>query len=230
MSAKPKSSIKKSTRTPKKVAEKKETPMTASEVKKEKKSKSGSRLYLYATVIIVILGLAYLFRGLFVVAVVNGKPITRYEVIKRLEAQGASSVVDGLVTETLINQAAKDANISVLPKDVDAKIDEINQQLKDQGQDLDTLLTAQGMDKNEFNKQVRLQLLVEKIFDDKIQVSDDEAKDYINQYPDSFNNMSDDEKMAQAKEDVKQQKLTEQFYTWIQDLKDKAKINYLVNY
>ena len=46
-------------------------------------------------------------RGLFVVALVNGEPISRIEVIKALEKQGGKATLDSLVTKKLIAQEAR---------------------------------------------------------------------------------------------------------------------------
>lgn len=192
-------------------------------------SKIG-RNYKFIVALVIILGILYIFRGLFVAAMVNGKPIFRYSVVKRLEKQGGSGVVEGLVTEKLILQEAKKQGISVLPKDIDAEAAKIEEQLTTQGQDLETLLSAQGMSRSDFNEQLQMQLIVEKIFADDIQISDQDVAAYIEQYTDVFEGMNDEEKVKTAREQLKQQQLTDKFYAWLEELKASAKINYLVEY
>ena len=58
-------------------------------------------------VIILIAAILFYFKGLFVVALVNGVPITRIAVINELEKQGGKQTLSSLVNQTLILQEAK---------------------------------------------------------------------------------------------------------------------------
>ncbi len=103
--------------------------------------------------------------------------------------------------------------------------------MKQQGQSLDDALKTAGMTKEELNDQVRMELIVEKILGDKVQITDEEIKTSFDEnkayYPEGTT-------LDTAKEDIReslrQQKLSTEFTTWIQDLKNKAKINYFVSY
>lgn len=179
----------------------------------------------------VVLGVLYLLKGLFVAAMVNGSPVFRYSVIRQLEKQGGSDVLEGLIVEKLMDQEAKKQGISVLPKEIDEEIVKISDQLTAQGQDLDQILTLQGMTRADLAKQVRLQKIVEKVFSDQIAVTDEEVTSYLETYADSLGaDMTEEEKKAIAFEQLKQQKLAESYYGWIDGLKSAAKINYLVSY
>jgi len=176
-------------------------------------------------------GLLYYYRGLFVVAIVEGKPITRLALVRELEAQAGKGALDSLVTEALIEQRAKELGLSILPKEVDEKIAGIEEELSAQGQELDQMLVAQGMDRTDLARQVRLQMMVEKIVVDRVQVSDEEIAEYIEQYSSFFpEEMAEEEKQAGAKEQVQQQKLAENFYSWLEEAKAEADITYFVEY
>lgn len=185
--------------------------------------------------IILLLGsfgyLLYLNRGLFVAAMVNNQPISRVSVISELEKRQGKSALDSLVTETLIMQEAQKNNIVVSNEEVDAELNTINENLKAQGQELDQLLSMQGMKKEDLEKQIRVQKVVEKLLNDKLTVSDEEVKKYLTDNKDAFNpDAKPEEKEEQARTQIKQEKLGTEFQTWLTDLKAKSNIRYFVSY
>jgi len=215
------------------MAAKKDTKK-AEPVKKEvEKTKTTPFLTKQRFVIIagllLLVAFVYFFKGLFVAAVVNGKPITRLELVRELEKQGGSQTLDSLVTQSLLLQEAKKQNITVSDQDIQNEITTIEQQLTDQGQNLDNLLSLDGITRAELAERIKLQLTVEKLAGDTVTVSDEEAKEYFEQnktfYPEEteFESVKDS-----VVETLKQQKLTTAIQTLIQDLKDQASINYWV--
>ena len=119
----------------------------------------------------------------------------------------------------------------MLPKEIDEEIARIAEQLTAQGQELDQVLEMQGMTREDLVKQVRLQKIVERIFADQIVITDEDIAGYLETYGDSLSEeMTEEEKKAVATEQLKQQKLAESYYGWIDGLRGEAKINYLVNY
>ena len=203
----------------------------AEKVKERLGTVRKNRKYSLLVGVVIVLGVLYLLKGVFVVAMVNGSPVFRYSVVRQLEKQGGSDVLEGLIVERLMEQEAKKQGISVLPKEVDEEIVKIADQLTAQGQDLDQVLTLQGMTRDDLAKQVRLQKIVEKVFAGQITVTDEDIAGYLETYADSLGtDMTEEEKKAAALEQLKQQKLAESYYGWIDGLKSAAKINYLVNY
>lgn len=63
------------------------------------------------------------------VATVNGEKITKATVYDRLAGQHGSQVVDQLINEALVNQAAKAAGVSVTSAEVQAEINKIRDRL-----------------------------------------------------------------------------------------------------
>ena len=60
-------------------------------------------------ILLVIIGIVifgYKYRGEFIVATVNGKPVTRLELISELEKQGASKALDSIIVQKLIAEKA----------------------------------------------------------------------------------------------------------------------------
>jgi len=99
--------------------------------------------------------------------------------------------------------------------------------LKEQGQDLDKLLEAQGMDREEIKEQIRMQKTVEAIVGQDIEVSDEEIDVYIEENKSFLPEDQDIEEIKPTvREQLKQQKMSERIGEWLDSLREKAKINY----
>ena len=117
------------------------------------------RLFIF----VVVLALAYVLfssKDLFVAATVNGYPLSRVSVVRELEKQGGKQVLDNLISEMLVSQEARKANITVTDADIDAKVSAIKEQMSAQGQDIDALLATQGISQADFRDQIKVQLYV----------------------------------------------------------------------
>lgn len=175
--------------------------------------------------------LVYLVKDLFVVAMVNGKPISRLAVIRELESRGGKQTLDSLVTQTLILQEAEKNSISVNDEEVEGEISKIKSDLEKQGQNLEQALSSQGMTEEDLRKQVKVQKTVEKILGDKVQVTDEEVDSYIQTsgFYEEGQEATNEEK-GQAKEQLKQQKLSQEFNNWLTQVKSEANITYFLEY
>lgn len=190
----------------------------------------NKQLYILVALAIIV-GVLYYCRGFFVVAMVNGSPVTRYEVIKSLEQQGGKGAVDGIISEKLLRQEAKSKGISVKKEEIDEKIKAIESELKASGESLDELLEKQGISRKQVEDQTELQLLLKKVLADKIKVTDkevvDTAKEQMTSKPEA---LSDAEFKKQIKESLENQKLSFEAQAYIQELQAKAKIQYIHTY
>lgn len=188
---------------------------------------SKKRLLLLAGIILFVALLVFLLKSWFIVAVVNRTPITRLSLDQELEKQGGKQVLDNRVTEILIFQEAQKQKVQVSDADIDARIKEIENQLSSQGQNLDSLLAAQGQTRESLRGQVKIPMLVEKLLGKDIQISDADISAYFESnkafYPKGTTLES---KKESIKNELYQQKLQEKFQTWIADLKQQAKIYY----
>lgn len=186
---------------------------------------------LIAGGIFVILVLLYLGRGLFVAATVNGQPVSRMSVVSELEKQSGQVVLDNLVTRILVMQEATKNNINVTEEDINKEIEKISGQFKEQGQDLNELLQAQGLSQEKFREEVKIQLIVTKLLGDEAKVSDEEFEEFMTQNPGLI---QEDENQEEARETLKtqleQQKLAQKYQEWMMKVKQDASINYFVDY
>jgi len=192
--------------------------------------KNNKKFIVILVLLLLALGVYY-FKSLFVAATVNGLPIRRYSVINQLEDLYGQQVLDSLITEELIKQEARNKNITVGDAELDQEISNIEKQFSDSGQSLDDTLTLQNMSRETFREQIFLQKLVEKLLGDKINVGDEEVDQYIEENKEFFPEGSDPDAL---REDVfnqlKQDKLSTEFQTWIQEIRQNSSINYFVEY
>lgn len=191
-----------------------------------------SKKFVIPAVLLVVLGLLYLFKGLFVSATVNGQPISRLSVIKELEKTGGKRTLDNLITKEIILQEGKKKNISITQKDLNEQLKTIEANLKEQGMTIDQALQAQGMSRKALNDELRIQLTVQKLVGDNIVVSDKEVTDYIEQNKEFLQSTNPDQApdTNQIKEQLKQQKLQEKTQKYVEDLRKNAKISYFTAY
>jgi len=190
--------------------------------------KTGMKINSGAGVVIILAVLA----GFFwyktntwpVVAVINGKPLTRFEVDQQLFNQDKGTVIEGLITQTLIKQDVEKRGIKATDAEVDAKIEEIKQGLAP-GQELEKALAAQGMTLAQFKEQVKLRVEVEKLLADKTKVASDEAEKFVTENDKSFAvGTTQEQKTEMAMKNLQQEKFQKALDEWLKELKDKAKI------
>jgi len=114
-------------------------------------------------VVFVLVATGLLLKKELVVATVNGQPISRLTLIREMEKSSGKQVLEGLIGRTLILQEAKKQNASISQEEIDQEMEKIEENLKSQGQDLNQLLSFQGIAKTELEEQIRIQKLVEKL-------------------------------------------------------------------
>lgn len=176
-----------------------------------------------------LIALGYIFRSQFIVAVVNGQPISRFAFTRELEKQAGQNILDTLVTKTLILQAAEKEKIKVSDEEIEEEIKQIEQNFLQQGQDLDVILGASNMDRSTLKEDIRIQKMVEKLLSPGIEINDEEINQYLEQVEGSFPaEMSPEEMRISAEEQLRQQKISEASQTWISSLHDEADIKYFL--
>lgn len=156
---------------------------------------------LFLLLVLVLLGFwVYSNLSFFVIATVNGKPIWRTELIKELEKRSGKQTASYLLNKALVYEEARNKNINVSDDDVKNLFDKYDQQLKNQGTSLKDALAAQGLTEEDYKSELKYELIVRKLLEDKIAVSDDEIKQYYNTNKSQFNSQS----LEDVKEDIRQ--------------------------
>lgn len=201
--------------------------VAASETPKANKTKGIKirvKTVVTVLVVVVIASLLYVNKGQFVVATVNGQPISRLEVLSQLEKQYASQVLQNLITQEMVKQEGQKLGIVVTDEEVQTELDKINEDFVAQGSSLEEALTLQGLKLEDVKEGFKTQLLIQKIVGENVaEVSDDETKTFI-----ETNELGEatPELIAQTKEQLQQQKVYQESQLWLQQLRDGATINY----
>lgn len=189
------------------------------------------RQIIFALIVLLFSAFLYFFKGLFIVATVNGQPISRLAVVSELEKQGGKQTLDSMITQMLILQEAKNKNVTVSQKEIDEEVKKIEESLSKQGQNLDSALALQGMSRKALELQIKIQKVVDKLLGKDISVTDKEVDEYIEKNKELLpQDQKPEELKAQINQQLKQQKLQQKFQSFITDLKSKAKINYFIQY
>jgi len=179
---------------------------------------------IITVIVVVILALLFIFKSLFIVAIVNGRPIYRFSVLKELEKQGGKQTLNTIITKTIILQEGKKRKIVINQKDIDAEVQKVEVNVANQGLTLDAALEQAGMKKSDLINEIKVQLIAQRLAGN-ITVSDKEAEDYI-----AKQDSSQEITKAQATQAVKQQKLQEKIQEVVSQLRSQAKIIYFLQY
>jgi hypothetical protein len=186
---------------------------------------------IIALVVIILVGLAYIFRGTYLAALVNGQPISRIKIMREAEKAQGRQILEQVVLEELVKQKAREEGIQISQELVDSQLDEIKKNVSDQGQDFEQLLSLQGMTEEELRYQIRLQLMIEQLVNVDASVSQEEIDQYLEENKDFLPEEATEEELQQmAQQQLQSQKQNEQYQEWIQKLQDDANINYFVGY
>ncbi len=162
-------------------------------------------------------------KGWIVAAVVNGRPIFRWQLSQVLLSRFGSQTLEGMISEALIADAASRENIRVSRQDIDAKVNEIVKSLGE-NVSLEEMLSFQGMTKEDFESQIRLQMTVEKLLGKDIAITEDDIDNYIATNRALLVATEPAALREEAKAAIETQKISEKVQPWFLELKDKAKI------
>jgi parvulin-like peptidyl-prolyl isomerase len=179
-----------------------------------------------AALVVVIVGLAAIFmsnKGLLVAAMVNGRPIFRWQLNKAMTSRFGAQTLDGMISQMLIDEEAKKAGITVAAADIAKKESDLVASLGG-SVSLDDVLKYQGMTKTDFEDQLRLQLTVEKLLGKDITVTDADVNTYIASNQATLTATSEAGIRDEAKQAIFSEQINAKLQTWFSELKTKAKI------
>lgn len=177
-------------------------------------------------IIILILGVLLLMfykKEWFVAATVNGAPITNLEVLSRLNQQYRTNVLNQLVNEKIILDEAKKSNISISEQDINQRIQEFEKSVGG-AQALDSLLSQQGQTRNGIRSQLRLQLIVEKLYENEATVSAQEIETFLKTEAQTLQSTDSATQRKEAEQVLKQQKISEIFNKKFTELRKNATV------
>lgn len=184
---------------------------------------SSWKKYLIIIILVLLAALVYKYKNLFVVASVNGKPISRLDLEKELNTKYGSQTLDNLISEQIILDGANKKGVTVSANDINKKIIDIENRLHGQAA-LNQALAAQGLSMDDFRKQVEIQLTINKLFDKEASVSDKEISDYISQNQSSLSSTDPAQLKSEALAALQQQKVGDLFDKWFAQEKKQAQV------
>lgn len=188
-----------------------------------------SKKTMAVLIVLLLIGIVFYFKDYFLAATIDGKTISRFSVIERLEKQSGKQALDSMITEQLIENEAQQQGLAVTDEEVAAEIKTIEASVTAQGSTLEEALAGQGLAMEDFKKSLKLQKALEKLLGDKIKVTEEE----INQ---SLGDKSgipagkEEEIRQQITQQLKSQKLNQEASKYIEELRAKAKIKYFMQY
>lgn len=178
-------------------------------------------------IFLIILAVVYLIKDEIIVASVNGRPVTRWALIRNLEKQSAPAVLENMTLQMLVEQELKKAGVEVSDEEMNAEIAKIEEQLSAQGQNLDDLLEAQGLTRATVKEQLALSKGMEMLLSDRVDVTEEEVAAYFEENKEmigagvTFEDIKDD-----IENQLRQQKLSIEQQKWFAEIKKSANINY----
>ncbi|MCX6816862.1 MAG: SurA N-terminal domain-containing protein [Candidatus Beckwithbacteria bacterium] len=131
--------------------------------KKSQPQLKNPRIFVIVLAILAFLGLLFYFKNQIVVAWVNGRPIWKLSYSQELNRLAGQQALNSVITKTLITSEAKKQKVSVANNEIQAEISRIEDLAKQQGTDLNELLTLQGMTRQDLTEDIKLNKLVEKM-------------------------------------------------------------------
>ncbi|MFC5450843.1 peptidyl-prolyl cis-trans isomerase [Paenibacillus aestuarii] len=114
------------------------------------------------------------------VATVNGVNITSAQLYDAMVAGGGAQTLDSLISDELINQEAKKANITVTDEDMNNELASVKKSFGSESEFQQTL-TSYGMTLDDLKKNMKSQVLLKKILSPQVNITDDQIKQYYDQ-------------------------------------------------
>ena len=194
------------------------------------KNKKLNTVLMVVLSVLVLVGLGYLFKDKWldkvVVAMVNGRPISRLELNQRMTSIYGKETLENLIVERLISDEAAKNKVIVSEKEIDDEVAKIVASLGN-GAKIEDILAMQGMTMKDLRQQIKLKLQVNKILGKDINITDEEIKKYLTDNASTLTATDEAGKKQEAKEALFQQKISEKIQSWIGGLEKGNVIRFL---
>ena len=237
--ARPKTTVKR--KTTRKTSPQTEPVVTISEMNESTVSGSArdrisslrnNRYFLPLVLVILVLVLGYLFAKWAIIAFVDYRPITRFALYNQLDQKFGDGIKEQMISEALIKNEASKRGVSVSEDDVNAEFKKYEDQLGSKDA-LESALKAQNIPLDDFRNQLKIQLLIKKMFGQNVSVTDEEINQQYEQNKEQYQATATEDASAtakihdQIKDQLTQQKISENFRKW---LADAQKSNRVIRY
>ncbi|WP_062107093.1 peptidylprolyl isomerase [Bacillus niameyensis] len=151
--------------------------------------KPSNKKFTISVIVLIIIGVAAIFTTAFVkreiVANIDGEKITKAALQEKLVETYGSSTLDQMIDDMVVELEVKKAKITIPEKEINEEMDKFIEQSGGE-EAFNTALQQQGMSKNDFKKNVEQYLSINKILEPRIELTDDEVKEYFDKNKASF--------------------------------------------
>lgn len=185
--------------------------------------KLNTKILYLVVALLALLALVLANKSVFLAAVVDSKPIFSWELNRVLVDRYGKQTLEGMISEQLIANEAKKQNANVSPGDVKSREEEIVKGLGN-GMPLEELLKIQGLSKDEFDRQITLQLTVQKILGKDLVITKDDIDTFIASNRATLVATEEAALQVEAKQAILDAKIGEKLQPWFNELKAKTKI------
>ncbi len=193
-------------------------------------SKNKSLAITMVAVMLAFL-IGYLVKNTLIAAMVNDKPIWRTKIVTQLENYYGANILNATIEQELIKQEADSKKLKVTDAEVAEQIKKIEDSMASSGQTLDQALAESNMSRKDLEENYKLNLMVEKLLAERVTVTDEDVQKYIDTNKDSFPEGTDLEQVKSlVSEQLKQEKMSTQYQSMIDELKSEADIKTIVKY
>tara|TARA_B100000508_G_scaffold130011_1_gene116810 strand:+ start:1354 stop:2013 length:660 start_codon:yes stop_codon:yes gene_type:complete len=182
-----------------------------------------------ALVAVLVVGAWLYTQGFVVAAKVNGESISRLSIVNELEAQAGAAVLDAMISDILIEQAAAEAGATITDAEVATEITAIEGQITGQGGTLEQVLAQQGLTRDSLTEQIKTQKMLEVLLADDITVTEEEIKAFI-EANGPLPEGQEEAAKAQVMEQLRSQKFSTAAQSYVTGLRTQANIQYFVDY
>lgn len=220
---------------PKKTTRKKAAEKNYSDVESVEeapKTRVLTKKYVYAVAIVLAaIGILFAASRLWVVAWVDNKPITKFELYSLLEKRDQGKTAEELIVQRLLKSEGDKQNQKVSDAEIEEEIKKVEEQQGGAAQ-LDQILQLNQTSREDFRKLVELQLIKTKLFGKDVNITDDQVNKYIEENKDSLPagimdnpESSEAAKLKEsAKEQLKQMQINENFNKWLEEALQSSRV------
>ncbi|HOV29532.1 MAG TPA: SurA N-terminal domain-containing protein [Candidatus Dojkabacteria bacterium] len=149
--------------------------------------KSVLRIIKYIVIIIASLALIDLgvqyYNNSYSIAIVNDSRIPRREWRKQLEQYYGKAMASKMINDKIVELEAKKANVEVTDEDIETELERIRESMGGE-EALQNTLAANNFTLDQLKDQLKTDILLRKILEPSLQYTDDDIKNFFNQYSD----------------------------------------------
>lgn len=201
--------------------------------------RTNDRRFMSALLILVgVLALAYIGYKYLIVGWVDNTPITRIEMYKNLEERYGKDMREQIITERLILNEAQNKGIIISNEEIDSEIKKVETQ-QGGADKLDQILQLQNISRSELTRQIKLQIIITKLFGDNVLITDQKVDEYIKSNQNQLGLLNQDgttttgdnseasvsaQQRQELKDQLKQQEISQKFSDWLKDAVNGSRV------